>query len=428
MKITIHRGINQIGGCATEIQSGDDRIMIDLGSSLPGTESEDFSEEQIKSKTSGLRAILYTHYHGDHVGHFAEVSGAEQWIGKGAHEVMMAKHKALQKASDIKRKNGQEEEADKLDQTAALSVLSEMKTFEMRQELRFGCLTVTPFACSHSAFDSYMFLISDGENTVLHTGDFRMHGYIGKGVRKFIPAFVGQVDALITEGTMLCRGDEHVATEGELKREVYNLLTEGSGHNQFFALCSSTDIDRLATFRLACKEAGAWFVVDSFQKEVLDIFTKYQSGFSKIYNFDRVKICRSSDKFFDEIARTGFVFAIRSSQIVKLKNVYMRRFPNAKLIYSMWNGYRHGSASQRSESIIDVCRLFGDENIVSVHTSGHATPEAIRDVVEMTRPRKKIIVIHKDKNSDRSLLNLPEEYKDKVIWDFEQGQDNSVEI
>lgn len=427
MKITIHRGINQIGGCATEIQSGEDRIMIDLGSNLPGTEGKDFSEEQIKSMTSGLSAILYTHYHGDHVGQFAKVSGVEQWIGKGAHEVMMAKHKALQRASDINRKNGQKEEADELDQTAALSVLSEMKTFEMKQELRFGCLTVTPFTCSHSAFDSYMFLITDGEKTVLHTGDFRTHGYIGKGVRKFIPAFVGQVDALITEGTMLCRANEHVATEGELKREVYKLLTEGSGHNQFFALCSSTDIDRLATFHLACKEAGAWFVVDPFQKEVLDIFTKYQSGFSEVYNFDQIKTLGADGKFFDEIARAGFVLAIRSSQFEQLKK-YKSCFPKARLIYSMWDGYRHGTASQRDKDVIGICRLFGDENIVPVHTSGHATPEAICDVVEMTRPREKIIVIHKDKSSDRRLLNLPEEYKDKVVWDFEPGQDNSVEI
>ena len=43
MKITIHRGINQIGGCATEIQSGEDRIMIDLGGNLPGTEGKDFT-------------------------------------------------------------------------------------------------------------------------------------------------------------------------------------------------------------------------------------------------------------------------------------------------------------------------------------------------------------------------------------------------
>ena len=427
MKITIHRGINQIGGCATEIQSGEDRIMIDLGSNLPGTEGKDFTDEQIKSMTGGLRAILYTHYHGDHVGHFAKVPGVEQWIGEGAREVMQAKHQALQNASDTNREKGREKDAEELDQTEELEVIRDMKTFVMRQELHFGCLTVTPYTCSHSAFDSYMFKITDGKKTVLHTGDFRTHGYIGKGLYKYIPAYVGQVDALITEGTMLCRANEHVATEGELKQDVINLLREGRGHNQFFVLCSSTDIDRLATLHLACKETGAWFVVDPFQKDVLDIFTKYQSKFSDVYNFDHVKTLGVDGKFFDKIKKTGFVLAIRSSQLDKLNN-YKSSFPDAKLIYSMWNGYRTGTESQKNDRILNICNLFGDENIVPVHTSGHATPQAIRDVVELTQPREKIIVIHKDKGSDRSLLNLPEEYKEKVVWDFEPGQKNEVEI
>ena len=36
MKLTIHRGINQIGGCITEIQSSSGiKILIDLGHNLP---------------------------------------------------------------------------------------------------------------------------------------------------------------------------------------------------------------------------------------------------------------------------------------------------------------------------------------------------------------------------------------------------------
>lgn len=31
MKVTIHRGINQIGGCITEIATSNTRILIDLG-------------------------------------------------------------------------------------------------------------------------------------------------------------------------------------------------------------------------------------------------------------------------------------------------------------------------------------------------------------------------------------------------------------
>ena len=35
MRITVHRGINQIGGCITEIATTSSKILIDLGGNLP---------------------------------------------------------------------------------------------------------------------------------------------------------------------------------------------------------------------------------------------------------------------------------------------------------------------------------------------------------------------------------------------------------
>ena len=40
MQIKIHRGIDQIGGCITEIRSKKARILIDVGTNLPNTESK----------------------------------------------------------------------------------------------------------------------------------------------------------------------------------------------------------------------------------------------------------------------------------------------------------------------------------------------------------------------------------------------------
>ena len=41
MKITVHRGTHQIGGCVTEIRSVGKRIIIDVGSNLPGNDDSD---------------------------------------------------------------------------------------------------------------------------------------------------------------------------------------------------------------------------------------------------------------------------------------------------------------------------------------------------------------------------------------------------
>ena len=78
MKITIHRGLNQIGGCITEIQSlSGTKILIDFGHNLPNGNdvAEDVYEcpENIDYLLKGCSAVFYTHYHGDHLGFAAEV-------------------------------------------------------------------------------------------------------------------------------------------------------------------------------------------------------------------------------------------------------------------------------------------------------------------------------------------------------------------
>ena len=71
MIITIHRGINQIGGCITEIASASGtKILIDLGHNLP--DGDDPSEDKYDNSANlsalldGVKAVFYTHPHGDH--------------------------------------------------------------------------------------------------------------------------------------------------------------------------------------------------------------------------------------------------------------------------------------------------------------------------------------------------------------------------
>lgn len=55
---------------------------------------------------------------------------------------------------------------------------------------------------------------------------------------------------------MLSRKQEQVVSEHELQRNVTNILKE---HKYVFALCSSTDIERLASFHAACNNTGRVF-------------------------------------------------------------------------------------------------------------------------------------------------------------------------
>ena len=119
MRITIHRGIDQIGGCITEIATDNAKILIDLGQNLPDGENvvnDEFANlDAIEKITKDINAIFYTHYHGDHLGLFHLVPNSiTQHIGKVAKRVALCKHQRLSFIKD--RKEQSEKEIAKLKQ------------------------------------------------------------------------------------------------------------------------------------------------------------------------------------------------------------------------------------------------------------------------------------------------------------------------
>lgn len=58
IEINIHRGANQIGGCITEIATAQSRIIIDLGSNLPGSKVKELVVKVLCSKGSSFAAFV----------------------------------------------------------------------------------------------------------------------------------------------------------------------------------------------------------------------------------------------------------------------------------------------------------------------------------------------------------------------------------
>lgn len=89
MKITIHRGTHQIGGCITEINHEDYRLFIDLGEPLPGTpNTESIPIEGLTQGDTTRSALFITHYHEDHIGRILEAQHEVPiYMGKTALEI-----------------------------------------------------------------------------------------------------------------------------------------------------------------------------------------------------------------------------------------------------------------------------------------------------------------------------------------------------
>lgn len=74
MKIEIHRGTDQIGGCITEFEHEGWHLFIDYGEQLPGSPKP--MPLEIEGLTKGdltRSALLITHYHSDHIGGIKEL-------------------------------------------------------------------------------------------------------------------------------------------------------------------------------------------------------------------------------------------------------------------------------------------------------------------------------------------------------------------
>ena len=372
MKIIIHRGTHQIGGCITEIKSNSGtRIAIDIGENLPSAENSNKAELNIDGLISGsasFDAIFITHYHGDHIGLYNKVSPSTPiYIGYVSKEIYKILQTRLAKAKLIPNSN--------------LELIDNFNIFKIPDKITIKDIVITPIEVDHSAFDAHMFLVECDGKKILHTGDFRLHGPRGKTVIKALKAFVGKVDCLICEGTTLSRGKETTVTEKEIKDKAEQIFKD---NKYVFILCSSTNIDRIAEFHKAALVSNRLFVCDTYQKEILNYIDSISR--SSLYKFKN-KVLSYGDNILDIMREKGFVMLVRDNYISKKA---IKEFPSSTFVYSQWEGYLDEKFTEYKS-----LQEFVPKNSIHLHTSGHADFKAIQEVIKTVKP-KRIIPIHSE--------------------------------
>ena len=366
------------------------------------------NDRAIGEITEGCSAILYTHYHGDHIGLFHHVpDNIPQYIGKVAKQIVCKTYKQLCSWQELSQQQKYRR---------ALTVASRMHTFHENQTLRFGDILVTPYFVSHSACDAYMFLIEAEGKRILHTGDFRGHGYLSKGLLPTIQKYIGQVDLLIIEGTMLARKDETILTEATLSQKAYALMKE---HKYVFVHCSSTDMERLASFKNANDRIYPRrpLMADNYQKDIINIFSATAGKETPCFNFGEIyTYSEKKPNLKAWMQENGFTMFIRASaSFNRLLDLILPMLPvegKPLLIYSMWDGYINRDDT-RNEDYVYLQKRFAE--VVQLHTSGHATADTLRRVCELTNPRLAILPIHRDKGTDLSSIGIPSQLQERIV-------------
>jgi len=375
MKVTIHRGTHQIGGTITEIQSNKARIFIDMGDELP-SDDIDINPIEIKGVTTidtDCDGVFFTHNHGDHIGMYSKINKSiPLYLGEASKEIYLTLQKRLK--------------------SPYLNQIINMNTFNALDKIVIKDITITPLLVDHSAYDSYMFIIESNGKRILHTGDFRNHGFKGKGLFKTLRVYAKNVDLLITEGTTLSRNNQIHLTEYDLELKVKELIKQ---KKYIFVLCSSTNIDRIAAFYHA-NEYGRYFICDDYQKEILDIVNKYGSKYTELYKFDKVHTY--GDNLLQKLKEKGFCMLVRSNpQFDKIISKFDK--DESLIVYSLWQGYLTRTDNNLKE-------FLKHRNMVQLHTSGHADPGTIKRVIEIVNPKEGVIPIHSDNPKLLSNLGL----------------------
>lgn len=366
MNIIIHRGTHQIGGSAIEISTKSTRIILDFGNELSLDEKYIPINLDIDGVTKGMLdcdGIVISHYHMDHLGQLTSaLPEIPLYMGKLSKEVAMIA-------------------TEHQDKDLYLRLLG-ANTFRGGEAFTIGNIHIRPLVIDHSAVDSYMFVIEAEGKRVLYTGDFRMHGLRSHIVEKLVKTYIGEVDVLITEGTLVSRGVNDGISEAAVLEDISSYIQDGK---YVFVICSSTNIDRIM---------GIWqnmpsdkvLICDAYQKRILDTVINNVYYESSLYRRHDSPLVLDKGKYPKYYMDNGFVCLVRTTENYIS---HIKEFPkdDVRIIYSMWTGY--------IEENLALKALLETYPTYICHASGHVSKDDLIKFIELVNPSA-IIPVHTD--------------------------------
>ena len=372
MKIHIHRGQNQIGGNIIEVSTEKTKIILDVGLDLDDEKNKELPAIPGLFDYKGYDAVFVSHYHGDHL-------GLSYRLHKDIPLYMGEKSTRIIQASDAYKR---------------VPTIHPNGFLEHKKPIIIGDISVTPYLCDHSAFDSYMLLCEADGESVLYTGDFRGNGR--KPYDWLLSELPQKVDKLICEGTTLSREGYTAVAEKSLEEEAVHLFKQNCG--PVFVLQSSMNIDRIVTMYRAAKRSGRVFLEDLYMADITTAIggSIPNPTFNDVYAFITSGTRYEGLKKYahrigkEAIAKTPFVMCVRTSMLRYLHGLAQKMpFDGGLLVYSFWSGYRE---TDDMKNFLSECEAMGLK-IVTLHTSGHADYESIKKLVAAVNPTE-IIPIH----------------------------------
>lgn len=408
MKITIHRGTDEIGGSCVQISAGGRRIFIDAGLPL------DCSAAHVPASMNGADALFISHCHPDHHGLLDQVP------------VSMPVY-----MSEIGRRF--------IEASAVFSNRTPIKrtTNPLRpgQSVQFDDLTITPWLMDHSAPDAFGFFVRHGEKSLFYTGDFRAHGRKQYAFESLLDNLPESMTALVTEGTLLERSNASYPSEFSVEEAMFDVFKKES--NLCYVICSAQNMDRLVSIFRAARRASRELVIDIYTAWILEIFGRFHKTTPRM-EWSGVRVLahgssvgkqygtvKAAQEYFGDFLRRIYAngVAIKENDLVENPGRYVFKtnkvlrflekfnFPSATVVYSLWGGYLRPEYGERQAKEFAELSARDDVRFTQIHTSGHADLQTLKVLVQKMKP-KSVIPIHTEYK-----VKFPEHFDNVLILD-----------
>ncbi|MDO8869639.1 MAG: MBL fold metallo-hydrolase RNA specificity domain-containing protein [Methanobacteriaceae archaeon] len=317
VQIDFHGGVEEIGGNKIHVRGVKNSFFLDFGKSF-NSEGDYFSEFLQPRKLNGIMdlvefgllpkikglyredyirhlglnhhqkpssdGILISHAHLDHVGYLHHIrddipfymSEESYLIIKALEETGMAGfNNYLNYADDFlylakTRLNKNSKTTHKKATAKDTKKSRPIEIVEPYKDFEIGEFIIKSAPVDHSLPGSCAFLVDNGEESLVYTGDFRFHGKREYETKKFIKeAKKFAPTTLITEGTRIDR--DHNTTEEEIEKKARELSLSHKG--LIIVNYPIRDLDRFLTFYEAARDSDRTMVVNTKQAFLLNAFS-----------------------------------------------------------------------------------------------------------------------------------------------------------